>query len=86
MQRKYFFDSMNNHACGETWILSSEFVELSVAYKMSSWTFEKYNPVISGHSNTCNSSSIYPSKFNTEITPCLLDSVKSNLATKSLPS
>lgn len=75
-----------HQAWGVTEILRRELVELSVAYKMSSWTLEKYKPVISGHSKTYNSSSICPSWLSTDITPCLLDSVKSNLATKSLPS
>jgi len=37
---------------GLTCIFKSEFVELSVAYKMSSYIFEKYRPVISGQSKT----------------------------------
>jgi hypothetical protein len=44
-----------------TYIFNNEFVVLSVAYKISSCTFEKYNPVISGQSATCISSSTVPS-------------------------
>ena len=35
-----------------TYIFKREFVELSVAYKMSSYILEKYKPVISGQSKT----------------------------------
>ena len=37
---------------GLTYIFKREFVELSVAYKMSSYILEKYKPVISGQSKT----------------------------------
>ena len=59
---------------------------LSVAYRMSSCIFEKYRPVSSGQSFTVSSSSIWPSAFKMEISPFLEHSVKSNLATYSLPS
>ena len=62
--------------------MSSEFVEDSVAYRMSSCHFEKYNPVISGESATMISLSISPvSMFKIDIIPTLEHSLKSNLAT-----
>ena len=42
----------SNAEFGFTWIFKSEFVELSVAYNMSSYIFEKYKPVFSGQSKT----------------------------------
>ena len=47
------FKSIYLHAeFGLTCIFKREFVELSVAYKMSSYILEKYKPVISGQSKT----------------------------------
>ena len=65
------FNQLFIHLPAPTWILRSEFVELSVAYRMSSWTLEKNRPVISEQSATFSSSSTSPDSLNTVMRPCL---------------